>query len=65
MAESPLGSDTDRCSVAAEPLGSLGATMCKGLAFRDSTVSATVAKLSSTYCAQVPTVIGGSVPSLP
>lgn len=43
MAESPVASEIDRCSVAAAPFGSGGASMLKGAARSASTASATVA----------------------
>jgi hypothetical protein len=44
--------EIERCSVAGLPFGRLGEAMRKGSGRSAATASATVAKLSSTYCAQ-------------
>ena len=60
MALSPLASDMDRCSVVnRSSLGTLSDTRVKGCSFNAATASCTVAKLSSTYCAQAAIVSPG------
>ena len=60
MALSPLASDMDRCSVVSRfSPGTLSDTMVKGSASSAVTASCTVAKLSSTYCAQAAIVSPG------
>ena len=51
IAESPVGSEIARCNCAGDPFGMEGASSANGSWRKASTASATVAKLSSTYCA--------------
>src|SRR5262245_46589472 len=52
IAESPVGSEIARCTTPASQLGKVGPPRRNGSSRRASTASATVAKLSSTYCGQ-------------
>ncbi|MNT16973.1 hypothetical protein D3C72_1521000 [compost metagenome] len=60
IALSPVRSEIDRCSVASRfSPGTLSVTMVKGSFSSAATASSTVAKLSSTYCAQAAIVRPG------
>ncbi|CPJ15113.1 Uncharacterised protein [Bordetella pertussis] len=64
MALSPLASDRDRCKVAGRcSPGTLSVTTVNGSLASVSTASRTLAKLSSTYCAQAARVSPGVLPS--
>src|SRR5262245_35498994 len=52
MAESPVGSEIARCTEPASPVSKVGGPRRNGSIRKASTASATVAKLSSTYCGQ-------------
>src|SRR5262245_5740677 len=65
MAESPVGSDRDMCMVAPLPLGKVGAMTRKESPCNPSTASATLPKLSSTYCPAAIMDIGGRPSGFP